>query len=202
MTADLHAAHRTTPVLHGVNLTVPKHALACILGPSGCGKTTLLRVIAGFHPPTSGRIDLGSRTLDQPPRTHLPAQRRRVGYIPQAVALFPHLTVAANIGFGLPRAQRASTVTQLLELTDLGPYAHRRPHQLSGGQQQRVAIARALAPEPDLLLLDEPSPPWTPACEPGYAPTSPTSCGARGPPRSWSPTTRRKRSDSPTPSAS
>ena len=153
---DLHAEHGSTEVLHGVNLTVPEHGLACLLGPSGCGKTTLLRVIAGFHPPAGGQIDLGDRTLDQPPRVSMPAERRRVGYIPQTVALFPHLSVAANIGFGLPRARRAATVARLLDLIDLGSYADRRPHQLSGGQQQRVALARALAPEPDLLLLDEP----------------------------------------------
>jgi iron(III) transport system ATP-binding protein len=152
----LYAAHGAQPVLHGVDLTVPERALACILGPSGCGKTTLLRTIAGFHRPARGRIELHDRVLDQPPGRHLSAERRKVGYIPQDVALFPHLTVAANIGFGLPRSRRAGKVAELLELTDLGRYAGRHPHQLSGGQQQRVGLARALAPEPELLLLDEP----------------------------------------------
>jgi len=152
---DLHAAHGPTAVLHGVDLTVPEHGLACLLGRSGCGKTTLLRVIAGFHRPAGGQIDLGTRTLDSA-RVHVPAERRRIGYIPQTVALFPHLSVAANIGFGLPRARRADAVARLLDLIDLGAYADRRPHELSGGQQQRVALARALATEPDLLLLDEP----------------------------------------------
>ena len=155
----LHAAHSRTTVLSGVDLHVPEHALACVVGPSGCGKTTLLRVIAGFHRPSAGRVALAGRILDDAPRTYLPAERRRVGYIPQDIALFPHLTVAANIGFGLPRTQRgsrAAKVHELLELVDLGEYAGRHPHQLSGGQQQRIALARALAPEPDLLLLDEP----------------------------------------------
>ena len=152
----LSAAHGSTPVLDAVDLAIPDGTLAAILGPSGCGKTTLLRTIAGFHRPTAGRIALRDRVLDEPPRRHLPPERRRVGYIPQDVALFPHLTVAANIGFGLPRSRRSAQVTRLLELTELGPYAKRHPHQLSGGQQQRVALARALAAGPELLLLDEP----------------------------------------------
>lgn len=156
LVSNLRADHGSTPVLHGVNLDVPSRALACILGSSGCGKTTLLRVIAGFHRPTAGRVELNGRTLDGPPHQHMAAERRKVGYIPQDIALFPHLSVAANIGFGLPRARRSQKVAELLELTDLAPYANRHPHQLSGGQQQRVALARALAPEPDLLLLDEP----------------------------------------------
>jgi iron(III) transport system ATP-binding protein len=151
----LHAAHGRNTVLHGIDLVVPEQCLAAIVGPSGCGKTTLLRAIAGFHRPTLGRIELADRLLDSPD-THLPAQQRRVGYIPQEIALFPHLTVAANIGFGLPRGQRKRKVDELLELIALTGYADRRPHQLSGGQQQRIALARALAPEPDLLLLDEP----------------------------------------------
>jgi iron(III) transport system ATP-binding protein len=151
----LHAAHGRNTVLHGVDLVVPEQCLAAIVGPSGCGKTTLLRAIAGFHRPTLGRIELADRLLDSAD-THLPAQQRRVGYIPQEIALFPHLTVAENIGFGLPRGQRKRKVDELLELIALTGYADRRPHQLSGGQQQRIALARALAPEPDLLLLDEP----------------------------------------------
>jgi iron(III) transport system ATP-binding protein len=152
----LEAAHGRNAVLHGVDLQVEQHCLAAVVGPSGCGKTTLLRAIAGFHQPTKGRIVLTGRLLDEAPRTHLPAQQRRVGYIPQEIALFPHLSVAANIGFGLARGLRAAKVEELLELISLTGYADRRPHQLSGGQQQRVALARALATEPDLLLLDEP----------------------------------------------
>ncbi len=154
--AGLHAAHGQVPALTGIDLTVPGRAIACVVGPSGCGKTTLLRVVGGFHLPTAGRIELDGTLLDQPPRTHVAAERRRIGYIPQDGALFPHLSVAANIGFGLPRRRRAAAVSKLLKLIDLPGLGDRYPHELSGGQQQRVAIARALAAEPALLLLDEP----------------------------------------------
>ena len=161
MTGDLQisglfAAHHSTEVLFDIDLFVPAHALAALVGPSGCGKTTLLRVIAGFHRPTAGTVTVGGRPLDHPPDLHVQAERRRVGYIPQDGALFPHLSVSATIGFGLPKSGRAATVARLLEMTDLTACADRHPHQLSGGQQQRVALARALAPEPDLQLLDEP----------------------------------------------
>lgn len=154
--SGLSAAHGKNVVLHGVDVSVSKHRLGAIVGPSGCGKTTLLRAVAGFHQPSHGRIELAGRLLDDAPRTHVPAQQRRIGYIPQEIALFPHLTVAANIGFGLTRGGRQPKIDELLELIALTGYADRHPHQLSGGQQQRVALARALAPEPDLLLLDEP----------------------------------------------
>ncbi len=151
----LHASHGRTPILAGVDLTVPDGALACVLGPSGCGKSTLLRVIAGFHPATGGQAALGDTVLDDG-RRRVPAERRRIGYVPQDGALFPHLTVAANIGFGLPRRQRRERAAELLDLVGLPGLGERHPHQLSGGQQQRVALARALAPSPELLLLDEP----------------------------------------------
>ncbi|HST64717.1 MAG TPA: ABC transporter ATP-binding protein [Mycobacteriales bacterium] len=132
-------AFGSTPVLQGVDLHVPARTLTAVLGPSGCGKTTLLRLVAG-----QGR-----------PR---PPQHRRVGYVPQEGALFPHLSVAANVGFGLPRrARTAATVASFLELVGLEPaLGPRHPHELSGGQQQRVALARALAPRPSIVLLDEP----------------------------------------------
>ncbi|MFI9719429.1 ABC transporter ATP-binding protein [Streptomyces sp. NPDC052396] len=152
---QLHAVHGRTPVLTGLDLTVEDGALACVLGPSGCGKSTLLRIVAGFHPATGGRVTLRGRVLDDQ-RSRIPAERRRIGYVPQDGALFPHLTVAANIGFGLPRRQRPQRVREMLALVGLDGLADRHPHQLSGGQQQRVALARALAPEPQLLLLDEP----------------------------------------------
>ena len=151
----LHAAHARTPVLRGVDLLVPDGALACVLGPSGCGKSTLLRVIAGFHSAVQGEVTLRGRLLDDG-RARVPAERRRIGYVPQDGALFPHLTVAGNIGFGLPRGQRQERVQEMLDLVGLGGLGGRHPHQLSGGQQQRVALARALAPRPELLLLDEP----------------------------------------------
>ncbi|MFD8706629.1 ABC transporter ATP-binding protein [Kitasatospora sp. NPDC059648] len=152
---DLHAAHGRSPVLHGIDLTVPDGALACVLGPSGCGKSTLLRVLAGFHPAAAGQVLLHGRVLDDG-RSRLAPEHRGIGLVPQDGALFPHLSVAANIGFGLPRSRRRARVGELLDLVGLPGLGERRPHQLSGGQQQRVALARALAPRPRLLLLDEP----------------------------------------------
>ena len=149
-------AFGSTPVLTDVTLSVPSGGFAAVLGPSGSGKTTLLRLLAGFDAPDRGRIALDGETLDDE-QHRVPAHRRRIGYVPQEGLLFPHLTVAENIGLGLPRRSRGgSRVTDLLELIGLGGLGHRRPHELSGGQQQRVAVARALAPEPRLILLDEP----------------------------------------------
>jgi iron(III) transport system ATP-binding protein len=153
--AGLHACHGDVPVLTGVDLTVAEGQLACVLGPSGCGKTTLLRVIAGLHRATAGVLTVAGTVLDDGTRS-LPAEKRRIGFVPQDGALFPHLTVAGNICFGVPRRSRAARLQQMLELVDLGGLADRRPHELSGGQRQRVALARALAPAPQLLLLDEP----------------------------------------------
>jgi iron(III) transport system ATP-binding protein len=141
-----------------VDLSVAQSSITAVLGPSGCGKTTLLRLIAGFLEPESGTIRFGDKVVAGAGRA-LPPQTRRVGYVPQEGALFPHLDVAANIGFGLTRAQRRSTrvVGEMLDLVELpASYAGRYPHELSGGQQQRVALARALAPRPTVVLLDEP----------------------------------------------
>jgi iron(III) transport system ATP-binding protein len=146
------------PVLRGVDLVVPAASTTAVLGPSGCGKTTLLRLVAGFLAPDAGTIRLDGVLVADGAMSR-PASKRRVGYVPQEGALFPHLDVAANIAFGLPRAQRRSRgrVVELLELLGLDPVlASRFPHELSGGQQQRVAVARALAPSPDVVLLDEP----------------------------------------------
>ena len=146
-----------TRVLDGIDLHVPERGITAILGPSGCGKTTLLRLIAGFADADAGTINFDDRTVFSA-EVSLPPQRRRVGFVPQEGALFPHLAVAANITFGLPRRDRRGT--RLRELLDLVGLDHevstRYPHQLSGGQQQRVALARALAPEPSVVLLDEP----------------------------------------------
>lgn len=142
------------PAVHGVSLTLAPGELGCLLGPSGCGKTTLLRAVAGFHPPTAGRIAL--RGADA---TTLSPERRGIGFVFQDLALFPHLTVAENVAFGLhrlPRGERAARVAGALAPLGLDGLADRYPHELSGGQQQRVALARSLAPRPDLLLLDEP----------------------------------------------
>jgi iron(III) transport system ATP-binding protein len=153
----LTKAYAATPVLTGVDLHVPAGSLTALLGPSGCGKTTLLRLIAGFLEPEAGTIRFGDKVVAGAGRA-LPPQARRVGYVPQEGALFPHLDVAANIGFGLPRSRRRSPrVTEMLDLVELpASYAGRYPHELSGGQQQRVALARALAPNPTVVLLDEP----------------------------------------------
>ena len=143
-------------VLRGVDLTVPAGSLAAVLGPSGCGKTTLLRIVTGFEHADAGTVSIGGVPVAGPGRV-LPPERRRVGIVPQEGALFPHLSVAANVGFGLPRGRRRGPrVAEMLELVGLGGFERRMPHQLSGGQQQRVALARALAPDPELVLLDEP----------------------------------------------
>ncbi|OEJ28121.1 ABC transporter [Streptomyces agglomeratus] len=145
-------------VLDGLDLDVPGGALAAVLGPSGCGKTTLLRVVAGFLRADAGTVAVGGRTLAGP-GTHLPPESRRVGIVPQEGALFPHLSVARNVAFGLTgrdRAERRGRTDEMLDLVGLAGYGERMPHELSGGQQQRVALARALAPEPALVLLDEP----------------------------------------------
>ena len=153
---SLHKSYGATPVLRGIDLSIEAGTFTAVLGPSGSGKTTLLRLLAGFERADAGRIELDGRTVDDTRRVVAP-EKRRIGYVPQDGALFPHLTVRANIAFGLPRAQRrGARVDELLKLTDLATMADRYPHQLSGGQQQRVALARALAPSPDLVLLDEP----------------------------------------------
>lgn len=154
---NLNVAYGDRPVLQGLNIDLAAGELGCLLGPSGCGKTTLLRAIAGFEPVRAGRITLDGRTLSDT-QTHIATERRRVGMVFQDFALFPHLNVADNIGFGLTSKSETSRqrINELLELVRMEGLAGRYPHQLSGGQQQRVALARALAPKPRLLLLDEP----------------------------------------------
>ena len=156
---DLHLAYGSTVVLDGLDLTVANGQVVSVLGPSGCGKTTLLRVIAGFERPSGGSVAIGDVAVAGP-GLWVPPERRRLGIVPQEGALFPHLDVGDNVGFGLPRRQthrnRDARIAEALELVGLGGYERRRPDQLSGGQQQRVALARALAPEPSIVLLDEP----------------------------------------------
>ena len=145
-------------VLDGIDLRVPAGSLTVILGPSGCGKTTLLRLIAGFEHPDRGSITLGGQTVCDEGQS-LPPERRQIGYVAQEGALFPHLNVAANITFGLSARERRAQgrADELLALVGLDTaLANRYPHELSGGQQQRVALARALAPQPRVVLLDEP----------------------------------------------
>ncbi len=154
--AGLHKAFGAHPVLTGLDLDVPAGSLTAILGPSGSGKTTLLRLLAGFERADAGSIMIGDRTVDGP-GVHVPPERRQIGYVPQEGGLFPHLSVAANVGFGLPARQRRGPRTEeLLAAVGLAGMGNRYPHQLSGGQQQRVALARALAIRPEIVLLDEP----------------------------------------------
>ncbi|MGY3916694.1 ABC transporter ATP-binding protein [Aeromonas australiensis] len=145
-------------VLEQLSLTVADNEIVCLLGASGCGKTTLLKAIAGLLPLAEGAIHLGGTLLDGP-GGHVPPEARHIGMIFQDYALFPHLTVADNIGFGLTRLDRRARQQQVdesLALVNLQGLGDRYPHQLSGGQQQRVAIARALVCKPRLMLLDEP----------------------------------------------
>ena len=137
------------------SLCVARGEIVALLGPSGCGKTTLLRLIAGFERPDGGSVTVDGRLVASRASWIAP-EARRVGMVFQDYALFPHLTVAGNVGFGLPRRTRASRVPELLAIVGLDGLERRYPHELSGGQQQRVALARALAPSPELVLLDEP----------------------------------------------
>ena len=146
--------------LDNVSLEIAHGQLVCLLGPSGCGKTTALRLLAGFTDPTAGEIVLGDRIVSSPART-LPPEQRNVSMVFQSYALWPHMTVADNVGYGLTlrkldRTTIAARVASILATTQLAPLADRYPAELSGGQQQRVSLARALIVEPDTLLLDEP----------------------------------------------
>ena len=153
---DVVAGYGDAPVLRGVSLRVAPGELAAVLGPSGCGKSTLLRVVAGFLRPAAGRVVIGDRQVNGDD-VRVPPERRRIGIVPQEGALFPHLDVAGNVGFGLPRNRESlRRVDELLELIGLPGMGRTRPHELSGGMQQRVAVARALAPRPEVILLDEP----------------------------------------------
>ncbi len=142
--------------VENVSLRVKPGEFLTLLGPSGSGKTTMLRLLAGFEKPSSGRIQIGSRIVAD--ESHFqPPEQRRVGMVFQDYALFPHVNVAENIAFGLGRrGKKRQQVQRMLDLVGLADFAERMPHELSGGQQQRVALARALAPNPDILLLDEP----------------------------------------------
>ncbi|MCH9670001.1 MAG: ABC transporter ATP-binding protein [Gammaproteobacteria bacterium] len=154
----LKAGYHNFPVVDGLSFRVEHGELVSLLGPSGCGKTTLLRALAGFATAEAGEIRLDGEVISDQ-QTHVAPERRRLGMVFQDHALFPHLTVRQNIEFGLrslAASERANRVGALLELTALESTAERYPHEVSGGQQQRVALARALAPEPSIILLDEP----------------------------------------------
>jgi iron(III) transport system ATP-binding protein len=163
---DVHKSFGRTRVLRGVDLAVPEGGILSVLGPSGGGKTTLLRIVAGFERADRGTVGLRGREVDGPGRAVAP-EHRRVGIVPQEGALFPHLSVGENVAFGLPRRSRSRPlsrsgdrngvrVAECLAQVGLSGYERARPHELSGGQQQRVALARALAPDPSLVVLDEP----------------------------------------------
>lgn len=145
-----------TEVVRRVDLTVRRGELFSLLGASGCGKSTILKMIAGFEEPTEGQIKVAGKSM-----AGMPPEKRNIGFVFQNYALFPHLSVAENVAFGLrarrtPDAQVRLRVAEMIDLVELTAFAERRPSQLSGGQQQRVALARALAIRPDVLLLDEP----------------------------------------------
>lgn len=155
---NVSLGYGATIVVQNVSMRLAQGEIGCLLGPSGCGKTTLLRAIAGFEPVRAGQIDLQGQTVAEVAQS-VPPQLRDIGMVFQDHALFPHLNVGENVGFGLhrmPKAQRAGRVQEMLALVGLQGMGQRWPHELSGGQQQRVALARALAPKPSLLLMDEP----------------------------------------------
>ena len=155
---DLTCKYESQTILEALSLEVEHGEIVCLLGASGCGKTTLLKAIAGLLPLSSGVMSLNCQTIDDSDNW-LPPEQRNIGMIFQDYALFPHLTVKQNVGFGLKELseqQKKEKVQEMLELVHLDEFGDRYPHQLSGGQQQRVAIARSLAYKPDLLLLDEP----------------------------------------------
>ena len=152
---DVRKAFGPLRAVAGVTLQVARGELFAVLGPSGCGKTTLLRLIAGFEAPDEGGVAIGGREMAGA-RTWVPPERRRIGMVFQDYALFPHLSVERNVAFGLPRRGWREPTLRALELVGLQHKAARFPHELSGGERQRVALARALAPEPEVVLLDEP----------------------------------------------
>jgi iron(III) transport system ATP-binding protein len=164
--AELLALHRISKrfaadapfAVDGLSLTVAEGEILALLGPSGCGKTTTLRLIAGFEVPDAGTVAVRGAIVAGPGRMVAP-EDRGIGIVFQDYALFPHLTVADNVAFGLqrlPRPARRERVAQILEMVDLADLERRYPHELSGGQQQRVAVARALIPEPEIVVADEP----------------------------------------------
>jgi iron(III) transport system ATP-binding protein len=157
--SEIVASYGARRVLAGVDLVVPEGTITAILGSSGSGKTTLLRVVIGFVPVDGGVVSVGDRVVASSNGIHVAPDKRAIGYVAQEGALFPHLTVAQNVAFGLPRGERKvrGSVEEALDLVGLDRmYAKRRPQELSGGEQRRVALARALAPRPAAVLLDEP----------------------------------------------
>lgn len=156
--AGVTVGYGQTDIVKDASFSLAKGEIGCLLGPSGCGKSTLLRAIAGFEPLRAGQISMQEKVLSLPGKT-LSTESRGIGMVFQDIALFPHLTIAQNIAFGIkkwPKEKKQLRIVELLELVGLPDVAERYPHSLSGGQQQRIALARAMAPKPQLLLLDEP----------------------------------------------
>ena len=158
---DLIKDYGTVRAVDGVSFVVPEGEIATMLGPSGCGKSTILRCIAGLETATGGEITIGKRPVFSGGREHVPVEKRDLGMVFQSYAIWPHMTIARNVGYGLkvrrrPREEIARRVGEALSLVRLSGYADRYPSQLSGGQMQRVVLARALAYDPEILLLDEP----------------------------------------------
>lgn len=155
---DIECRYEDRPAVSGLSMHVNEGSIICLLGPSGCGKTTVLRAIAGFEPINNGQIILGGKVIASP-TSSLPPHKRNIGMVFQDYALFPHMTVCQNVSFGLRGLSRLAMKTiaeDILGVVGLAGFGDRYPHELSGGQQQRVALARALAPNPDIILLDEP----------------------------------------------
>ena len=157
---DIHKHYGAFHAVVGINLTVPAGKMISLIGPSGCGKTTTLRMIAGLERPDSGTIRVGSQVISEGARM-VPPEKRQMGMVFQTYALWPHMTVAQNIGYGLQRRGNSAgeiteRVSRTLDIVNMGGFGNRYPNQLSGGQQQRVALARAIASEPKILLFDEP----------------------------------------------
>jgi iron(III) transport system ATP-binding protein len=152
---DLRKSYGDVVAVDGLDLEIEASATCALLGPSGCGKTTTLRLIAGLETPDAGSVEIGGETVSTPRRS-LPPERRRIGMVFQDYALFPHLSVVGNVGYGLGRRPDRKRVEAMLATVGLGGLGDRQPHELSGGQQQRVALARALIAEPRAVLLDEP----------------------------------------------
>ncbi|CUB05705.1 ABC transporter ATP-binding protein [Marinomonas fungiae] len=156
--SNIAVGYQGIPVVQEANFRIVEGQIGCLLGPSGCGKSTLLRAIAGFEPLMAGEITLDNELLSSATKTVSP-EKRSIGMVFQDIALFPHLTIGANIAFGLKgwsKKDASARIDYLLQLVGLSGYKDRYPHSLSGGQQQRIALARAIAPKPKLLLMDEP----------------------------------------------
>ena len=189
---DVHKAFGTTQVIHGVDISIGDGEFVVLVGPSGCGKSTLLRMIAGLENITGGEIRIGERVVN-----NVPPKERDIAMVFQNYALYPHMTVADNMGFslklrGAPKSEIYSRVNRAAEILGLTPLLERFPRQLSGGQRQRVAMGRAIVRDPQVFSSTSRSPISTPSCASRCAPRSRNCISGSRPPPSTSPTTRSK----------